>query len=194
MKAVPFGSVIENTSGLPDWSIADVPARPDSENARIRQMYVAALLAHFQAAIVPAHKMRKGSCGVSESERTYSRAVLTATGDCDEAETRRFLAENAEVDEREVRRVTLAAIAAMNEEPEREPAPKLKLPTMQALWGSRDLLAFLCENEAHLDAAEVLDGLDECERRLERERMAQKRPIMRAKRYIPADISAIAAE
>jgi hypothetical protein len=192
MKAVPFGSVIENTSGLPDWSIADVPARPDSETARIRQMYAAALLEHYRAAIVPAHKLRSGSHGVSVIERAYSRAVLTAMSG-EEADTRQFLCENAEVDEREVRRVTLAAIAAMNEEPEREPAPRLKLPNAQAKFDSHMLLGFLAQFESRLDPLEVEEGLAECERRAEAERMAQKRPIMRAKRYIPTDVSAIAA-
>jgi hypothetical protein len=72
----------------------------------------------------------------------------------------------------------------------RKRAPKPAPPQ----WDSQRLFDFLEQHESVLDTAEVEQGLVECERRAELERMAHRRENARAKRYIETYTSSIAAE
>jgi hypothetical protein len=71
--------------------------------------------------------------------------------------------------------------------------PRAK-PAAAPQWGSQRLFAFLEQHESVLDAAEVEQGLVECQRRAERERMAFRRENARAMRYIETYTSTVAAE
>ena len=196
MSFAPRGNLLErNMSSLPDWVEADVTSEPDSEEARCRLLFQCALREHLKAACA---KVSAGS-EISFEERAESRRLLTSMCE-PWLSWRRFLAEHAELDEGAIRRAAIeklrpmiAAERAQRVEPEsdaerkarekyaaeierqeREPAPMAPTPAPTKLatpqWGSRELLAFPAENESVLDAAEVEQGLIECERRAKRER------------------------
>jgi hypothetical protein len=61
-------------------------------------------------------------------------------------------------------------------------------------WDSHRLFDFLAQHEKVLAAAEVEQGLVECQRRADLERMASRRENARANRYIETAISSVAAE
>lgn len=105
MSAAPRGSLLLNTASLPSWAHIDVPTQADSEELCMRLMYQSALREHLKAATA---KVTRNS-EISEEERAYSRRVLTSLIE-PWASTRRFLAENAELDEGAIRRSAIETL------------------------------------------------------------------------------------
>jgi hypothetical protein len=106
MTAQPYGAVLESTSGLPDdFSKIDAPTLPDSEEARIGAMCMAALREHWKAAtgrVTPTGPITE--CDQQESIRVLCSRIEPW------AATRRWLCEAAGLDPDLVRQAALKAL------------------------------------------------------------------------------------